>query len=290
MSDPWIKIRPKRSSNLLNRLQHSRLGPAKHANSRKSCVLSTVIWLESPRVLNIALEIPAILIRKGFPLCQMIIHFSQWQAQVLNPWHGMKVYKSDSWEASRHREGISKRFWSTRQGTFLPTSPQKHQNLAQFRDGETEIQDVGGAWRSGIWISSRTPPPSFGIHRVNSISPQALRCFAIFQKLRFPGWTVNNSPTQVSISIRKRKGTLTKQKIWTNRTRPSKKSQKQKLGGSTTSDFEQNKCFSDNTNYFIGLHSEEDMSRWKPSSPSKEASPDDSAPTVLRWLPYQLHL
>ena len=81
-----------------------------------------------------------------------------------------------------------------------------------------------------------SPPPSFGIHRVNSISPQTLRCFAIFQKLCFPGWTVNNSPTQVSISIRKRKGTLTKQ-IWTNSARPSKKSQKQKLGGSTTSDF-----------------------------------------------------
>lgn len=67
---PWRsrKIRSKRSSNLLNRPQHSRLGPSKHASSRKSCVLSTVIWLESPRVLNTALEIPASLIRKGFPL------------------------------------------------------------------------------------------------------------------------------------------------------------------------------------------------------------------------------
>lgn len=114
---PWQshKIRPKRSLNLLNRPQHSRLGPSKHANSRKSCVLSTVIWLESPRVLNIALEVPAILIRKGFPLCQMIVHFSQWQAQVLNPWHGMKVYISDSqkwagteWESPRDSEASDK--------------------------------------------------------------------------------------------------------------------------------------------------------------------------------------
>lgn len=153
---PWQshKIRPKRSSHLLNRPQHSRLGPSKHANSRKSCVLSTVIWLESPRVLNTALEVPAILIRKGFPLCPMIVHFSQWQAQVLNPWHGMKVYTSDS------------RKWA---GT----------------EWESEIQDVGGAWRSGIWISFRPPAPSFGRHHVNSISPQTLRWFAIFQKL-FP--------------------------------------------------------------------------------------------------------
>lgn len=41
------------------------------------------------------------------------------------------------------------------------------------------------------------------------------------------------------------------------------------------------KCLSDNTTSFIRVYSEVDMPRSKSSSSSKEASPDDSASTVL---------
>lgn len=49
---------------------------------------------------------------------------------------------SDSQEAQQAQEGTATDSEAT-DSTFLPTSLQEHQNLAQFRDGETEIQNVG---------------------------------------------------------------------------------------------------------------------------------------------------